>query len=373
MNLLTKLVEKIKNIKDETKKRIMATVLAGGIALSGLGMTGCTSCNPNPNDPNTPITNPGDDNGETQTPGNNGGSQNGGSSQNDYSKYSQILQNVLTDPYYYNLEFIHEIDGSEATYNKQKYMAIPYGFLEDEGFDVKKFKDEKLHATSQVYTINNDLFIELRAEIDAGKKVWDTATTYLANYILKYTLTEQEMKEILALYKHMYILHFEKTTYLQAPLFVQELSYLKTPEILSKAYITREALYKTQSYCNDKNFVTNLNAMTYVESKYIPSDFPEYETTFITHSYNLDAVKSNHDIYVLKFTTLSTGPSDTGCVMVDGNQIYINRTATALTLTKENKEIALASAKTGKFLDCSYCYFKNVKDTSIDELLANNN
>ena len=55
----------IKKLTEKTKKRIVATVLAGGIALSGLGMTGCTSCNPDPNNTNPPITNPGGDNGGT--------------------------------------------------------------------------------------------------------------------------------------------------------------------------------------------------------------------------------------------------------------------------------------------------------------------
>ncbi len=377
MNLLTKLGEKFKNINDETKKRIMATVLAGGIALSGLGMTGCTSCNPDPNNTNPPITNPGGDNGGSQTPGNNnGGTQtpgnnNGGSQTPDYSKYSQILQNVLTDPYYDNLEFIHEIDGYKAHSNNLKYAAIPYGFLEDEGFDISKFKDKKLSCISRVYTINNDLFIELQAEIDPGKAVFEEVKTYFANYHLKYTLTEQEMKEILALYKHMYTGHFEKTTYLQAPLFVQELSYLKTPEILSKAYITRKALLATQDYCNRKQMPTNTNAnlLTYLGSKEVEDQI--YNLSFLLHGYGSDKVKYYSNIYVFNFDIYRGDAS----IDLDGNRIYVNYNAVdgAIWYTNKHKETTQASVKTGLFLSCADCYFKNVKDTSIEELLANNN
>ena len=92
MNLLNKLTEK-------TKKRLAAAALAGGMALtSAFGLVGCNNTNTDPgNNPGPSIQTPGGDNsgnnnsGENQTP--------------DYSQYSQILQNVLTDQYYKGFPF----------------------------------------------------------------------------------------------------------------------------------------------------------------------------------------------------------------------------------------------------------------------------
>ena len=193
----------IKKLTEKTKKRIVATVLAGGIALSGLGMTGCTSCNPDPNNTNPPITNPGGDNGGTQAPGNNNGG-NSGSQTPDYSKYSQILQNVLTDDYYTSIASIENSDTDYGkkrwSYNHPKALSIPYGFLEDEGLDIESIKSKYLPVKSCIYLIENDLYIEVLAGIKSTTKFITDENIYYANYLLKYNLTNQELKEIKTLF-----------------------------------------------------------------------------------------------------------------------------------------------------------------------------
>lgn len=267
MNLLTKLAEKFKNINNETKKRVVATVLAGSIALSGLGIVGCAGCNPDPNNTNPPIVTPGGDNGETQTPGGNGGGQtpggnggsqtpggNSGSQTPDYSKFSQILQNVLTDSLYFNLINSTSVN----TYNNPVYQPIPYGFLEDEGFDIVQIKRKNLKCTSELFSIENDLYVELKAEIEAS-------TNYMANYILKYTLTQQEMNEMKNLFTEISISSFEEGTYYQAPFFVQELSYLRDPEVLSVSYATDICNEGANEFFDKKEMIGGSHISTYIK------------------------------------------------------------------------------------------------------------
>ncbi len=357
MNLLAKLGEKFKKIKDDTKKRIMATIFAGGIALSGIGMTGCDN-SADPNNTNPPIVNPGD---------NNGGTQNGGTQNPNYANYSQILQNVLTDSYYENLESAdksdNKIGSNRYTYNHPRFMALPYGFLEDEGFDIEAIKEKDLYAESGLYTIGNNLFIELRAEIKTDTPFWENTSSYLANYLLKYTLTDQELKEIHAL--HTSLSPFDKTTYSQAPWFVQELSYLKTPEVVSKQYITLDSIEAAESRCNEKEYVLPSNHLTYLGTYQIDDLYTEHK--FQTHSYagNRSSTKFDGNLYTLTFKTFGHG-----CTQYDSKNIRITTNAVGLQFPTENKQAAQASKTPITVMSSYYCLFKNVKDTSIEDVLT---
>lgn len=317
MNLLTKLNEKFKNIKDETKKRITATILAGGIALSGLGMAGCSSCNPNENNnTNPPIVTPGgDENGGNQGNGNqNGGNQNGSSQTPDYSKYSQVLQNVLTDNYYYSLISNAESHDYDFAYNNQKYQPIPYGFLEDQGFDIDKYKSHQLKCTSELYSINNDLYVELKAEIQAS-------TNYMANYVLKYSLTEKEMDELGKLFSSLYYSTFEDATYYQAPFFVQELSYLKEPEIKSVGYITDASNKNFEEFCDQEKYLAGSHHATYIGSDYIESDVA-YHTFQIRPK--TTSAKFSSQIGIIKIATIGYKKFNNGNHVVTNNDNYPN-------------------------------------------------
>jgi len=369
MNLLTKLGEKFKNIKDETKKRIVATVLAGGIALSGLGMTGCTSCNPDPNNTNPPITNPGGDNGGTQDPGNNNGG-NSGSQTPDYSKYSQILQNVLTDPYYLDLESMEiadkKIGSGRYSFNNPKFMALPYGFLEDEGYDIEQIKKSNLYAKSEVYVKNNDLFIELRAETKTGANFYKENSSYLTNYLIKYTLTDQEMKEVKAL--HQPLDPFSKKTYLQAPMFIQELSYLKNPEIISKAYITESSLDAFEQYCNDKNFVNGSHRITYLGT--INTEGTMYKQKFQTHIPTDSSNIPNETRVKVALNTLYFTTNGSGCVNYNSKNIHISTKTIAYQRTEEDKKATEESYETVTILSAYASVFENIRDGSIEEVLS---
>ena len=324
MSLISKLNEKFKNIKDDTKKRVMATILAGGIALSGLGMAGCNPNSNNPDNTNPPITNPGDEN-----TGNNGGSQNsgnnnGGSQNPNYSKYSQTLQNVLTDSYYTTIIGDAKSTDDDYVYNHPRYQPIPYGFLEDEGFDISKFKTKQLSCTSELYSIGNDLYIELKAEIAAS-------TNYIANYVLKYSLTEQEMSELNKLFSSLYYSTYQYATYFQAPFFVQELSYSKDPEVQSVGYTTAECNNSSVEFFNAREMIGTSHMATYLKSEYVDNSQTVYHYYIVRPK--VSESKCNSKMGIVKMHV------NGHCEIVVNNRVVQNNSDLKLSgkLTAENR------------------------------------
>ncbi len=351
MKLLTNLIGKFKNVKGETKKRIISTLLACGIALSGVGMSACE--NPlNPNDPGTEITNPG---------------QNGGTQNPDYSKYSQILQNVLTDQYYKNLiitdKFGSKDYGNKNSYAHQKFKAIPYGFLEDEGYDAEKIKDRgnNIHVDSNMYTIGNDLFIELTVETKAS-------TNYYTQYIVKYNLTNQELKELNALFVNVRSDRHKdcKVTNYQAPFFVQELSYHKNAELISKMNITHSALLAVTDYFNRYDYNSSTNHVTYINRVAIDDYSNVTDHTFQTHKYVSDNDKTQKvkSKGILSTLTLQTG--GTCCSNINSLTVFTEKDPT-FHLFNENKQkyekssvdITLYSCENANFEELNTKTFNN--------------
>ncbi len=342
MKLLTNLIGKFKNVKGETKKRIISTLLACGIALSGIGMSACE--NPlNPNDPGTEITNP----------------------DNKYSKYSQILQNVLTDQYYKNLiitdRFASKDYGNKNSYAHPKFKAIPYGFLEDEGYDAEKIKDRgnNIYVHSNMYTIGNDLFIELTVETKAS-------TNYYTQYIVKYNLTNQELKELNALFVNVRSDRHKdcKVTNYQAPFFVQELSYHKNAELISKMHITYDGILGVNNYFDRYDFNSSTNNVTYINR--VIGDYDVTDHTFQTHKF-IDGYHKTQDVKtkgILSTLTLQTG--GTCCSNINSLTVFTEKDQT-FHLFNENKQkyekssvdITLYSCENANFEELNTKTFNN--------------
>ena len=170
--------------------------------------------------------------GNTEQGGNQGGNHTDGNNNEDkLSKYSQILQNVLTDSSYDGA-----IDNCTSSigiihYEPELYAA-PYNFLEKQGHDIDSVKNGDLECKTSVYTKDNDtskLYISVRVENKNGSK------NYYTNYVLKYGLTKQEYNDLYMLYENNYV---------QAPLFIQELSKQKTATVESKVNITTSGYQK---------------------------------------------------------------------------------------------------------------------------------
>lgn len=350
--MLIKLGEKFKNIKEDTKKRIMATIMAGGIALSGLGMAGCNNLL-NPDDPGTEITNP----------------------DNKYAKYSQILQNVLTDKYYTNISYIEDSDTDVGTkrwsYNNPKCLAIPYGFLEDEGFDIDKIKEKELDSKSWIYLIDNDLYVELLAEVKSNTTFTTGETSYYTNYLLKYNLTNQETKELKSLFKSLH--SYRKTAYSQGPLFVQELSYLKKPEVLANTKITPNSLKAFEEECDEMQYAGYSHTLTYLNRiqtrPMAESGAVNYDHIFQTHKYdgNLNdpgATITTDYLYTLIFNITRFGYPD---------PVFQSTKQSAFIMTPENRQKIKESAVKITLLSANNCNFKNLlKERNIDLTLSYN-
>lgn len=354
MNLLTKLGEKFKNVKEDTKKRIMATILAGGIALSGVGMAGCNNT-ADPNNTNPPIVNPGDNNGGSQ----NGGTQNGGTQNPDYSKYSQILQNVMNDNHYNSLIFSAESSSNpKYAYNFAPFQPIPLGFIEDQGFDVQKYQYGTLASKSELFSIGNDLYVELKLEIPAS-------TNYMANYVLKYSLTDQEIKEMNKLFNPMGSSN-ERKTYYQASFFVQELSYLKTPEIKSVAYDTPACNNSVIGYFNKEKFMAGNHLATYLGSE------PVENSQDIFHNYiirpNFVPCKTSTQVASIKIFTRGHKS------FYDGNKFVLNTTSLESSgkITAEDYNKFEENIQTATAYSTNDHYFVNIKSGEHFEFIFGN-
>ena len=215
-------------------KKLATLTLALGIAL------GTTACSNTPNN----NTNP----GTTPPTTEQGGNEQGGGNQNDYSQYSPLLQGVLTDDYY-NL-LIDQAKANPNIANKGHFDPHPYGFLEDEGYDINKIKNNEIECLSTSYLDNKNFYIQTKVENKA-------TTDYYSCYTLKYTLSNDEIDDLNKLFPAIGGTTYK---YYQAPLFIQEISNQKTASVISKAHLTKtchEALL---------NKINNVSGLYFKES-----------------------------------------------------------------------------------------------------------
>lgn len=313
MNLLTKLKDSIKN----NKTKLAAVALASGVAVStGLGYM--ASCDKNNLIPGTSITNPsGDDKGNNSSSGN----------VDRYANCSESLKKVMTDDYYRNLILTSESYVTSSLHvcharDDNRYMAIPYGFLEDAGYNVRKIKAGGIKCYSQMYTDQNDLHIELRVSKD-GYSDNKGYMKYYTCYDLKYSLTDQELNELDALYTQVNPRNCAYSgapiTYYEGPLFVQELSYHKTPEILSVAHIEEKTTNTAQfAFRRDKITTDYYHYITYKGPTYTNTVNHLTQHTFLSH-YNMHSggkIKKNDKISIITLETLGTAIQ-----IVDNNEV----------------------------------------------------
>ena len=218
MSLISKITEKLKkntteNLKKKTTKAVASVALASALALSGC--SGLAS-----------IFNP--NSGQTNNPNNDNQTQIGGDGstttpEEDDRKFSQITYNLMENKYYETL--MDNFSSSASGRDSQIYDPIPYGFLQNEGFNIDRIKNDELECDSMPYRKDgeeNNLYIALRVETDAQ-------TPYYTCYTLKYELSDKELSDVNRLHRYEYF---------EAPLFIQELSYQKTPVVESEASMT---------------------------------------------------------------------------------------------------------------------------------------
>ena len=186
----------------------LAVALAAAFAFAACSPASGNSAQQNePSDPNTPSE-PSEPSAPT-------------------ASHSDLLYGILANSYYRKI--VSDLrESAGAADHSQLYDPIPYGFLEDRGHDISGIKNDTLQADSVAYTKEgepNHLYIATRAETAAE-------FPYYTCYTLRYTLSDLEMSDFKLVHDGN-----ENSMHIEAPLFIQELSYQKTPTVLSEASI----------------------------------------------------------------------------------------------------------------------------------------
>lgn len=272
-----KVVKKIKTLSADVLKKGGCIIAAGLIAFN------LAACNNNP-DP-TPTPSP-----DTPITGN----------QNDYSQYSKLLQNVLNSEEYDEL-LARARSGETDLYTSAYLQPHPYAFLEDQGINVDEIKSGETEAYTMSYVLDeepNNLYMYTRVLQN---------NSYYQNYLIKYTLTDEEMEDYHMLHTGTGETHY----YIQSAFINNEISKMKTPTIVGQAKISVEAHENlTESFqsgkptntdhCNIIMFNIDENSETFTLIA-IPKYYDDYKMTYdhlIRESkYIAPTISLNNNIY----------------------------------------------------------------------------
>lgn len=313
MNLLKKLSEKLNlsnsntEKKSKIKRRLTKVAIASLVLAPVIAFAACTYT-PSPNtpiDPDQPgITNPVDpDNPSTPT-----------------TDHSALLYDVLTNSYYRNI--IDNFQEDMTIRNTQLYDPIPYGFLEDRGYNISDIKNDVLEADSVAYTKEdepNNLYIATRVETDG-------TTPYYTCYTLRYSLSNLEMEDVKYLHRNRAI---------ESPLFIQELSYQKNPTVISEASITINA------YNNILNSLLDFDNVSsdLFGNKNITLDFVSFSTDNNTLICNVRNNHSNNFIADAEIRIANLVPGNTSVKITTLNNNPKVYTGPYLVTFSNNKEM----------------------------------
>ena len=219
------------NLIKELTKRLASLALAAAMVLPVAACANNPSSTVNPDQGITTPVNP----------------DNPNNPENPTSKYSTLLNELLTNSYYRDI--IADLEENHNIIDSQLYDPIPYGFLEKEGYNINDIKNDVLEVDSVAYTKENEpnnLYVVIRVETKGE-------TPYYTCYTLRYSLSDEELNDLNMLHNNIYF---------EAPLFIQKISYNKTPTVVSEAKITVSALnglievFKKHEYLFGHNNIT---------------------------------------------------------------------------------------------------------------------
>ena len=289
------LIDKLSAIgRSKIVRRIAAITLAGALVFPvALSLGACGKNNTTNVDPNGTQTQPG---------GNHTGEE------PDLTGFSDILKTVLTSDYYKDLTQI--TDGS-TTLTSQKRHQNPFGFLQEQGYDLADYLSGRLEVVSDAYIKGNDtshLYISTRVECEHEQG------DYYTCYTLKYELSTKEYNDLKMLHEGEYI---------QAPFFIQELSYEKEPTIVSEARISKKP------YAAIRNNIKVDKDLNIFNGKDFELDFVGYDasagTKVFTYSVNIRPEKSGSSMIIpdnrIYHLTVKTGQG-AGNLTNYGNNVF---------------------------------------------------
>jgi len=268
-------------VNNSAVKKVAKLTMAGVLSASILFSTACGLIN---NKNNNNVNNGNDNENTHQTGGNNVVVETPDGDKINISNFSQVLQTVLTDDYYKNLVNegkAKQSAGILACSKANKYQAIPYGFLEDEGYNIAAIKNDQIACETDVFVINNELYIACRVENKAS-------TPYYTHYVIKYNLSEQELDDLNFLFKELPDgANTYRTISFQAPLFIQELSNQKEAQVLSENHITKDAEKSAEQNIQSKKLSANGKLIDFskfsnhISATYVKEDPETNSSTFL--------------------------------------------------------------------------------------------
>lgn len=196
------------NKVDSSKGRIKMAVTSLALAASAafLALTGCTTDTADPG--TTPGTTPGADPGTNPT------------------EYSQLVTDLANDTEVNAL--IDQANQDTSLFSTPLFDPHPYSFLEKEGLNVEAIKSGDLYCRTVSFVRDdepNNLYIMTYAE-SAGVE------PYYSEYMLRYTLTDQEMEDYDKLHDDEYI---------QAVFLNDAIAAAKTADVISATKMTVNA------------------------------------------------------------------------------------------------------------------------------------
>lgn len=178
----------------------------------------------NQND-DTPTSTSADD------PNKQNGESTDNNSDNALSKYSPLLQSILTNEEYNELiKLAHNTN--PKLLQTGEFEPHPYAFLEEEGFDIEAIKkgDDLCRTVSYVLT-NDDTSLYMHTQVDCGD--------YYETFLLKYQLTEQEMKDYHL--THTGGGNVNVPYYIQCVFMNREIAATRDPEVVGTSKMAKES------------------------------------------------------------------------------------------------------------------------------------
>ena len=242
--LLNRVLGRIMNKKHSPKawKRLAGLVLAGVI---GVTVTACDS--------STAVDDPAKNSSSKYEDSSNLDSSYDDSSSVDeppiidvdYSKFSPIIQAMFNNDYYVNLT--QKIQENVAKQDYTDYYSHPTKFWDSVGIDANKIRSGEIECQTNAYVLDeepNNLYI--------ATYITDPTNAYYDQYIIRYTLTEQEMAEY-------YILRELKVW--QNFYMNDILSIYKKPEIIMHGKIAIESYESLRANLTKQLVLTEIDDM----------------------------------------------------------------------------------------------------------------
>ncbi len=219
--------------------------------------------------------------------------------QDSLSKYSKLLQDVLTSEEYNNL-IIYAHNSNPKILETGEFEPHPYAFLEDEGFDVEAIKkgNDLCHTIS--YTIADDpTSLYMYTRVDCGE--------YYENFLLRYELTEQEMKD----YNLTHTGDGNVLYYVQSVFMNREIAKTRDPEVVGTSKMSKTSFESLTESMNLTRLVET-NQCNIIMINPNPEDYT-FQLILLPQNTNQYGPKCNSKIVELSFR---------GYVKLDNNGVF---------------------------------------------------